>query len=63
MFLPLFLPLVGSQSVGWLAGWLVDFLAGCYSQWLEKKKARLDAEKKQDDQLKKTLASELDWVS
>ena len=34
----------------------------CIVDWLEKKKARFEAEKKQDDRLKKTLASELEWV-
>ena len=35
---------------------------GNYSGWLEKKQARFEAEKKQDDRLKKTLANELEWV-
>lgn len=35
---------------------------GNYSGWLEKKQQRLEQEKRQDDRLKKTLASELEWV-
>ena len=35
---------------------------GCYSAWLEKKQIRLENEKKQDDRLRKTVASELEWV-
>ena len=35
---------------------------GCYSEWLETKQRRFDDEKKQDDKLKKNLASELEWV-
>jgi energy-dependent translational throttle protein EttA len=35
---------------------------GNYSGWLEKKQARLEQEKKEDDKLKKNLASELEWV-
>jgi len=35
---------------------------GNYSSWLEKKKKRLDDEKRQDERLKKTLVNELEWV-
>lgn len=35
---------------------------GNYSGWLEKKQQRLEQEKRQDDRLKKTLASEIEWV-
>lgn len=35
---------------------------GNYSGWLEKKQKRFEDEKKQDDRLKKTLISELEWV-
>ena len=35
---------------------------GNYSGWLEKKQKRLEDEKRQDDRLKKYLASELEWV-
>lgn len=35
---------------------------GNYSGWLEKKQKRMEDEKKQDDKLKKNLASELEWV-
>jgi ATP-binding cassette ChvD family protein len=35
---------------------------GNYSGWLQKKQERLEQEKRQDDRLKKTLASELEWV-
>jgi sulfate-transporting ATPase len=35
---------------------------GNYSGWLEKKKARFDLEKKQDERLKKNIANELEWV-
>ena len=35
---------------------------GNYSQWLEKKQKRLEQEKKDDEKLKKNIASELEWV-
>ncbi len=35
---------------------------GNYSGWLEKKAKRMEDEKRQDDRLKKTLSSELEWV-
>lgn len=35
---------------------------GNYSGWLEQKQKRLEQEKKQDEQLKKTIANELEWV-
>lgn len=35
---------------------------GNYSGWLEAKGKRFEMEKKQDDRLKKTIASELEWV-
>jgi len=35
---------------------------GNYSGWLEAKRKRMEVEKRQDDRLKKTLASELEWV-
>jgi ATP-binding cassette ChvD family protein len=35
---------------------------GNYSGWLEKKQARLEQERKDDDKLKKNLKSELEWV-
>ena len=37
-------------------------MLGNYSGFLEKKQKRFEDEKKQDDKLKKTLASELEWV-
>lgn len=40
----------------------VCILLGNYSGFLEKKQKRFEDEKKQDDKLKKTLASELEWV-
>ena len=40
----------------------VCILSGNYSGFLEKKQKRFEDEKKQDDKLKKTLASELEWV-
>ena len=35
---------------------------GNYSGWLEKKQKRLEQEKKDDEKLKKNIASELEWV-
>ena len=35
---------------------------GNYSGWLDKKKSRLEEEKRQDERLKKTLNNELEWV-
>lgn len=35
---------------------------GNYSGWLEAKRKRMEDEKRQDDRLKKTLSSELEWV-
>ena len=35
---------------------------GNYSSWLEKKEKRFQEEKKQDARLRRTLASELEWV-
>lgn len=35
---------------------------GNYSSWLEKRAQRAEQEKRKDDQLKKTIAAELEWV-
>lgn len=35
---------------------------GNYSEWLAKKKKRMEEEKRQDERLKRTLESELEWV-
>lgn len=50
-------------------GWILELdrgegipYEGNYSGWLEKKQKRFEEEKKQDERLKKTLASELEWV-
>lgn len=50
-------------------GWILELdrgegipYEGNYSSWLEKKRQRLEDEKKQDERLKKTIASELEWV-
>ena len=50
-------------------GWILELdrgegvpYEGNYSGWLEKKRQRFEAEKKADERLKRTLASELEWV-
>ena len=42
--------------------YIVPDSLGNYSGFLEKKQKRFEDEKKQDDKLKKTLATELEWV-
>ncbi len=50
-------------------GWILELdrgegvpYEGNYSGWLEKKKQKMDDEKKQDTRLKKQLEAELEWV-
>lgn len=50
-------------------GWILELdrgegipCEGNYSEWLAKKAKRLAEEKRQDDRLKKTVESELEWV-
>lgn len=50
-------------------GWILELdrgegipCEGNYSEWLAKKQKRLLDEKRQDERLKKTLESELEWV-
>ena len=50
-------------------GWILELdrgegvpYEGNYSGWLEKKRQKLDDEKRQDDRLKKQLEAELEWV-
>ena len=52
-----------------VAGWILELdrgegipFEGNYSTWLEKKKARLDSESKQETKMQRTLAKELEWV-
>ncbi|MEM9111517.1 MAG: energy-dependent translational throttle protein EttA [Planctomycetota bacterium] len=52
-----------------VAGWILELdrgrgipWKGNYSSWLEQKDARLGVEKKQDEQRRKMLQRELDWI-
>src|SRR5438445_1887356 len=52
-----------------VAGWILELdrgrgipYEGNYSSWLEQKRARLEAERRQETARRRTIAAELDWV-